>query len=70
MGLVTGSGMYRNLCSAPVSLKVKPYCAGMLNTKTIDNAEQIDILVAVREWPPDSHECIATVRCSKHCQTP
>ena len=40
-GLVTGSGIYRKLCSAPLSLRVKPYGEGMLNT--INRAELVAI---------------------------
>ena len=74
MGLVTGSGIYRNLHSAPLNLRVKPYGTGMLNT--INRAELITILVALRECRPNSNECIATdSRCSmqkiaKHLRLP
>ena len=73
-GLVTGSGIYRKLCTAPLSLRVKPYGEGMLNT--INRAELIAILVALRECRPDMNECIATdSRCSmqkiaKHLRLP
>ena len=73
-GLVTGSGIYRKLCSAPLSLRVKPYGEGMLNT--INRAELVAILVALRECRPDMNECIATdSRCSmqkiaKHLRLP
>jgi len=70
-GLVTGLGIYRKLLSAPLSLRVKPYGEGMLNT--INRAELIAILVALRECRPDMNECIATdSRCSiqKIAKTP
>lgn len=63
VGLVTGSGIYRKLLSAPLSLSVKPYGQGMLNT--INKAELIAILVALKRCRPDMNECIATdSRCS------
>ena len=73
-GLVTGLGVYRKLCSATLSLRVKPHGEGMLNT--ITRAELIGILVALKECRPDMHECIATdSRCSmqkvaKHLKLP
>ncbi|KAL3153404.1 hypothetical protein ABBQ38_011742 [Trebouxia sp. C0009 RCD-2024] len=47
VGLVTGSGIYRKLCSAPVSLRVEPYGEGVLNT--MNRAELMATLMAHRE---------------------
>ena len=47
VGLVTGSGIYRKLCSAPLSLRVKPYGAGVLNT--MNRAKLMATLMAHRE---------------------
>ena len=58
LGLVTGSGIYRRSDTAPLSLRVKPYGTGMLNT--INRAELVAILVALRTCRPDQDECIAT----------
>ena len=58
LGLITGSGIYRRSSTAPLQLRVKPYGTGMLNT--INRAELVAILVALRTCRPDQEECIAT----------
>ena len=63
-GTVTGSGVYRQAPTAALQLKVHPIGQGMLNT--INRAELVTILVALRECRPYEDECIATdSRCSK-----
>ena len=62
-GTVTGSGVYRQAPTAALQLKVHPIGQGMLNT--INRAELVAILVALRECRPYEDECIATdSRCS------
>ena len=58
LGLVTSSGIYRRSSTAPLQLRVKPYGTGMLNT--INRAELVAILVALRTCRPEQEECIAT----------
>ena len=73
-GTVTGSGVYRQAPTAALQLKVHPIGQGMLNT--INRAELVAILVALRECRPYKDECIATdSRCSmqkinKHLRAP
>ena len=58
-GLVTGSGIYRELKHAYLmSLRVHPYEQGMLNT--INRAELVALLIAVRHCRPGVKESIAT----------
>ena len=62
-GTVTGSGVYKQAPTAALQLKVHPIGQGMLNT--INRAELVAILVALRECRPYKDECIATdSRCS------
>ncbi len=62
MGLVTGSGVYREHKHAHLSLKMRPYEQGMLNT--INKAELVALL-AVRHCRPGVKESIATYsKCS------
>ncbi|DBB05711.1 TPA: hypothetical protein ACH3X1_016702 [Trebouxia sp. C0004] len=56
--LVTGSGVYREHEHAHLSLKVHPYEQGMLNT--INRAELVARLIAVRHCRPGVKESIAT----------
>ncbi len=58
IGLVTGSGVYREHKHAHLSLKVHPYEQGMLNT--INRAELVALLIAVRHCRPGVKESIAT----------
>ena len=58
IGLVTGSGVYREHKHAHLSLKVHPYGQGMLNT--INRAELVALLIAVRHCRPGVKESIAT----------
>ena len=58
LGIATGSGVYRKLNTAYLKLKVHPYRQGMLNT--INRAELVAILVALRSCRPGTKECIAT----------
>jgi len=58
IGLVTGSGVYREHKHAHLSLKVHPYEQGMLNT--INRAEVVALLIAVRHCRPGVKESIAT----------
>ena len=58
IGLATGSGVYREHKHAHLSLKVHPYEQGMLNT--INRAELIALLIAVRHCRPRVKERIAT----------
>ena len=70
VGLMTGSAIYGTCTVYPVT----PYGTGMMNT--INRAELIAILVALRECRPSSNECIATdSRCfiqkiAKHVRLP
>lgn len=73
-GTVTGSGVYRQAPAAALQFKVHPIGQGMLNT--INRAELVAILVALRECRPYEDECIATdSRClmqkiNKHLRAP
>ena len=58
MGLVTGSRVYKKLGTAHLSLKVHPYGQGMLNT--VNRAELVAILIALRKCRKGMKECIAT----------
>ena len=58
IGLVTGSGIYREHKHAHLSLKVHPYGQGTLNT--INRAELVALLIAVRHCRPGVQESIAT----------
>ena len=58
IGLVTGSGVYREHKHAHLSLKVHPYEQGMLNT--INRAQLLALLIAVRHCRPGVNESIAT----------
>ncbi len=58
IGLVTGSGVYREHEHAHLSLKVHPYEQGMLNT--INRAELVALLIALRHCRPGVRESIAT----------
>ena len=58
IGLVTGSGVYREHKRAHLSLNVHPYEQGMLNT--INRAELVALLIAVRHCRPGVKESIAT----------
>ena len=73
-GTVTRSGVYRQAPTAALQLKVHPTGQGMLNT--INRADLVPILVALRECRPHEDECIPTdSRCSmqkinKHLRAP
>ena len=58
IGIVTGSGVYREHKLAHLSLKVHPYGQGMLNT--INRAELVALLIALRHCRPGVTESIAT----------
>ena len=58
IGLVTGSGVYREHKHAHLSLKVPPYKQSMLNT--INRAELVALLIALRHCRPGVTESIAT----------
>ncbi len=58
IGPVTGSGVYREHKHAHLSLKVHPYEQGMLNT--INRAELVALLIALRHCRPGVTESIAT----------
>ncbi len=58
IGIVTGSGVYREHKHAHLSLKVHPSGQGMLNT--INRAELVALLIALRHCRPGVTESIAT----------
>jgi len=58
IGFVTGSGVYRKHKHIHLSLKVHPYEQGMLNT--INRAELVALLIALRHGRPGVTESIAT----------
>jgi len=58
IGLVTGSGVYREHKHAHLSLKVHPYEQGMLNT--ITRAELVALLITLRHCRPGVTKSIAT----------
>jgi len=58
VGLVTGSGVYRDQKRAHLSLEVHPYGQGMLNTT--NRAELAALLIALRHCRPGVTESIAT----------
>ena len=63
LGTVTESGVYRQAPTAALHPKVHPIGQGMLNT--INRAELVAVLVALRERRSYDDECIATdSRCS------
>ena len=57
-GTVAESGVYRQAPTAALQLKVDPIAQGMLDT--INRAELVAILVAIRECRPYEDERIAT----------
>ncbi len=74
LGLVTGSGVYREHKHAHLSLKVHPYEQGVLNN--INRAELVALLIALRHCRPRLKESIATdSKCSmqkigRHLRSP
>ena len=58
LGLVTGSGVYRQCSKAPLRLRIHPSKSGMLNT--INHAELAAIYVALKTCKQQKEECIAT----------
>ncbi len=59
IGLVTGSGVYMEHKHAHLSLKVLPYEQGMLNT--INRAELVALLIALRHCRPDVTESMLRI---------
>lgn len=64
----TSSGIYRNVCSAPLSSRVKPYSSGVLNS--VNRAELTAMLMASRECRPKPIATNSIQELAKHLRLP